>query len=48
MKNKASPFMWKYIANIQQPDSVTGGEERPFTASSNEENSPNFIDIIEE
>lgn len=46
MIEKSKPFLWNYIKNTSNPTSVTGGEERPLTASANEENHSAVIDVI--
>ena len=34
------------MKNIKTEDSMSGGEERPLTASANEENRSEFVDLI--
>lgn len=45
MIGQTKPFLWKYMKNVSNPNSVTGGEERPLTASANEENNSAVVDL---
>ena len=39
------PFLWNYIKNEQNSRASTGGEERPLTASANEEAAHAIIEL---
>jgi len=39
------PFLWNYIRNEEKSLAATGGEERPLTASANEEASHAIIEF---
>ena len=46
-ENMSKPFLWNYITSVKQSPKSSGGEERPLTASVNEENSPCLIEFSE-
>ena len=41
------PFLWDYVKKIEDFEYATGGEERPLTASANEENKSALIELVE-
>lgn len=41
--NDENPFLWAFIKQIKQITTQSGGEERPFTMTVSEENSPKLI-----
>ncbi|MCE2506721.1 MAG: hypothetical protein J4F36_09720 [Nitrosopumilaceae archaeon] len=43
--NHGVPFLWNYVKNEQNSPASTGGEERPFTASANEEAAHAIIEL---
>jgi len=43
--NQKRPFLWNFIITEKIQLSISGGQERPFTKTVAEENSPTFVDI---
>ena len=40
-----TPFLWTFVKPVEDNNAQSGGEERPFTKTVAEENSPNFVKI---
>ena len=45
MIDLTKPFLWNHMQSIPDSRSVTSGEERPLTASANEENKSAVVDL---